>query len=265
MIVLKKVIQFLTGIKMIEIFDSLAHPTMDNTWLNPKFSEYCDIELLVNDMEKFKIKKALAVGLKGVGGYQLEKYLEFLKPYKNLIPIAFCEADYDFEKLSEIKKMGYVGIKIHPRISNIEIDDDRIFEIIKMANELGLVVLYCGFLGVSDKFVQKIGDEKLVFLHTGGNDLKNTFEKLMDKKNILLDLSYTFCKYDELDEIIQDLFENYSDRICIGSDHPEVKLGELRNKFELLSKDLNQDKKEKIAYRNLERIINMNNKQGEIS
>jgi len=240
---------------MIEIFDTLTHPTIDNTWLNPRFNEYCNLHLLLNDMEKYKIKKAFAVGLDGVGGYELEKYIEFIGPHKNLIPIAFCEPDYDFNKLEEIKKMGYKGIKIHPRISKIEIDDDRIFEIIKKTNKLGLIVLYCGFLGVSDKFIQKIGDEKLLFLHTGGEKLENTFEKLKKKKNILLDLSYTFNKYNELDKYIKYLFENYSDRICIGSDNPEVQLKELREKFNLFVKNLQHKKAENIAFKNLEKFV----------
>lgn len=237
---------------MIEIFDSITHPTINNTWLNPRFSEYSNIKLLLGDMEKFCINRAFAVGLNGVGGYGLQEYIEFLKPYKNLIPIAFCDIDYDYNKLQEIKNMGYKGIKIHPRIAKIEPDDDRIFEIIKNANQLGLIVLYCGFLGVTNKFIENVGDERLIFLHTGGKDLKETFEKLKDKKNVLLDLSYTFNKYDELNDFIVHLFQNYSGRICIGSDHPEVKLEELRDKFELLSKDIERNKKEKIAHGNLE-------------
>lgn len=254
---MKKATRFLIGIKMIEIFDSATHPTIDNTWLNPRFSEYCDIKLLLNDMKKYKIKKAFAIGLTNVGGYELEKYIEFIKPHKNLIPIAFCEVGYDYKKLEEIKTMGYKGIKIHPRLSKVEPDDDRIFELIKYANKLNLIVLYCGFLGVSEKFVQKIEDEKLLFLHTGGKNLEKTFEKLKNKKNILLDLSYTFNKYEEVNDYIAYLFENYSNRICIGSDHPEVKIKDLRVKFDLFTNFLDNKKVERIAFRNLDSIINM--------
>lgn len=241
---------------MQEIFDSITHPTIDSTWLNPKFSEYSNINLLLDDMKKFNIKKAFAVGLKGVGKYNLKDYIRFLNHCKNLIPIAFCEIDYDYMDLLEIKEMGYKGIKIHPRLSQIESDDDRIFEIIKNANQLNLIVLYCGFLGVTDKFIEKIGDEKLIFLHTGGKYLERTFKKLKNKKNILLDLSYTFNKYNELNDYIKYLFENYSDRICIGSDHPEVKLQELREKFDLISRNIiDKDKIQKIAYKNLENFM----------
>lgn len=240
---------------MIEIFDSITHPTIEKTWLSPRFNDYCDINLLLSEMEKYNVKKAFAVGMSSVGGYEPKKYLEFIKQHENLIPIAFCEISYGREELEKLKKMGYRGIKIHPRLSKIEPDDDMIFEIIKNANELNLIVLYCGFLGASEKFVQKIGDEKIIFLHTGGKDLKKTFEKLKDKKNILLDLSYTFLKYEELDDYLKYLFEKHSDRICIGSDHPEVQLKDFRAKFDLLSGQLKREKTKKIAYKNIEEFM----------
>lgn len=240
---------------MLEIFDSITHPTIDNTWLNPRFDDYCDVKILQQDMDKYKIKQAFAIGLGRVGSYELEKYIDFIKPYNNLIPVAFCEINYDLDNLKKIKEIGYRGIKIHPRISKVESDDDRVFELIKLANKLNLIVLYCGFLGVSEKFIEKIGDEKIIFLHTGGRDLEKTFEKLKDKKNILLDLSYTFAKYDELNDYIKYLFENYSDRICIGSDHPEVSIRDLRVKFELLINGLGNEKAEKIACKNIEAFM----------
>jgi hypothetical protein len=242
----------------MEIFDSAVHPTIDNTWLNPKFSGCCDINSLIEDMKKYKIRKAFAIGLKEIGAYTLENYIKFLQEYKNIIPIAFCEIDYDFNKLNYIKQQGYKGIKIHPRLSGIESDDDRIFEIIKNANKLGLIVLYCGFLGVSEKFIKKIDNEKILFLHTGGKDLEKTFEKLKEKTSILLDLSYTFNRYEQLDSYLMYLFKNHSDRICIGSDHPEVKIKELREKFDLLSQYIDNEQIAKIAYQNIEMFIKTN-------
>ena len=237
---------------MIEIFDTLTHPTINNTWLNPKFSEYSNIRIILEDMEKFRIKKAFAVGLKDVGGYNQKKYIEFLKPYKNLIPVAFCE---NLEEIYEINELGYKGLKIHPRISKTAPDDDKIFEIIRCANKLGLFVMYCGFSAVTDKFVDKIENEKLIFLHTGGKDLKNTFKKLKDKSNILLDLSYTFNRFNELDDYISYLFVNFYNKICIGSDSPEFRLQELREKFDLFSKKIERKRAEMIAFRNIENFL----------
>ena len=158
-------------------------------------------------------------------------------PQKHIFCMKDIPVEYE-DELNEIKNLGYFGIKIHPRLAKIEPDDDKIFDIISQANKLNLIVIYCGFLGASEKFVENIGDEKIIFLHTGGKDIKNTFEMLKDKKNILLDVSYTFTKYPETEDIIKNIFENYSDRICIGSDHPEVTMQELRDRFEHFSSNL---------------------------
>jgi predicted TIM-barrel fold metal-dependent hydrolase len=242
---------------MIEIFDSLTHPTINNLWLNPRFNNCCDVRLLQEEMNKYKIFKSFAVGLRGVGGYSIEEYIKFIQLYQNLIPVAFCEIDYSKKELEEIKRLGYKGIKIHPRISDIALDDDRIFFLIKEANKLNLIVLYCGFLGVTKKFIDNIKEESLIFLHTGYKDLKKTFESLIDKTNILLDLSYTISRYTDNDKYIKYLFNNFYDRICIGSDHPEVSLSELRERFDFFAKDLLIENAQKIASKNILQKIRM--------
>lgn len=252
MIALISQIQFLENINVTKIFDSLTHPTIDGKWLNPKFNEFSSLEYLLKSMEKNNIYKGFAVGMKNVGGYTHQAYIEFLKPYPNLIPIAYCE---EVEELGIIKSLGYLGIKIHPRLSNIQPDDDIVFDIIKEANKLGLVVLYCGFLGATNKFVEKIEQEKLIFLHTGGKDIKETFNLLKGKKNVLLDLSYTICKYPELDSFIIELFTKFYDKICVGSDHPEVSHKSLRERFEFFSNNLEEEAKNRIAYENIEEFM----------
>lgn len=244
--------KFLESIKMIKIFDSATHPTIDNTWLNPRYNDYSNINVLISEMKTYNIYKAFAIGMKNVGGYTLESYIKFLRPFPNLIPIAFCDNAND---LIKIKNLGYKGIKIHPRLAKILPDDDKIFEIIQYANQLNLIVIYCGFLGVTEKFIQKIKDERIIFLHSGGKNIENTFEKLKDKRNILLDISYTMVKYPEIADKIEYIFNNYSDRICIGSDHPEVTMKELRDAFVSFSGGIIRENAEKIAYKNIEKFM----------
>lgn len=238
---------------MIKIFDSAMHPTINGTWLNPKYNNYCNLEYLIQDMKKNAIYKALALGLKGIGGYQLEKYIEWLKPYPQFIPIAFCDTVHS---LVQIKKLGYKGIKIHPRIAKLENKEEAVITIINEANQLNLKVIYCGFLGASDYFIQHIGNNKLIFLHTGGKNVLNAYNTLINFPNIVLDFSYTMCKSPELKETIKQLFNLSPHRICIGSDQPEVRLDELRQAFEELTQDLPLEEKEKIAYKNIENFFN---------
>lgn len=250
MIVSISLIRFLINIKM-KIFDSATHPTINKTWLNPRFNNYCDIELLQQDLERFNIYKAFAIGLDGVGGYKKESFVHFISGFKNLIPIAYSYLNFGDSDFRELKALGYKGIKIHPRLLQIEPDDNRIFKLIDLANEYELTVLYCGYLGVSQKFVDCVGESKLIFLHTGGKDCQKTFKLIKHKTNILCDFSYTM-QFGALDETICNIFKNYPERVCVGSDHPEVNLGVFRERFDLLTDGLDVEKKEMIAYRNIE-------------
>lgn len=241
---------------MIEIFDSLVHPTINGTWLNPRFNSHCGLDTLLRDMSQYGISKALAVGLAGVGGYTPELFIEFLAPYPQLIPIAFCDPRQNINSLEALKKIGYVGIKIHPRLSHLSGDEKCIFDCIKQANAVGLKVLYCGFLGASEKFAEMVGEYPLIFLHAGGRKFLETFNVLKDKDTVLLDLSYTLTQFPEMDTIISDILKDYSDRFCVGSDHPEVSLFALRKGFEHVTNGLTQFQKRLIAHKNIEIFFN---------
>ncbi len=235
----------------MKIFDSLTHPTLDGTWLNPRFGEYANIDYLLDQMKVNNIYKAFAVGLKNVGAYDEEKFFKLIKTHTNLIPIAFCDNP---RQLEAIKLLGYKGIKIHPRIANFVGDEDIIFQIINEANRQNLIVLYCGFLELNPSFTKKIKDAKLIYLHCGGKNFTHTYNQLIHKENILLDLSYTIHNYQKLIEQIKSAVLKFPHRFCIGSDHPEVSYQDLRINFEKITDGLDEEQKKFIAYKNLEKF-----------
>ena len=240
---------------MLEIFDSHTHPTLTNTWLNERFDGLCDVNYLVADMRENAISKACAVGMEGVGGYKHDLYIEMLKPYPQLVPVAYYDPPSGPGQLEYIKKLGFQGIKIHPRLSAISPTDRSIFDAIKEANSLGLAVFYCGFTGVTETFLKYIGDEKLVFLHSGGHSFLPTINLLKDKKNLLLDLSYTLCRMPDQIYHIEKILHSNPDIFCIGSDHPEVSLSELRKVFDEIAACLPYEDAARIAYQNLENFF----------
>lgn len=242
---------------MIKIFDSLVHPTIDGTWLNPRFNAHCDLAMLLCDMSQYGIFKALAVGLSGVGGYAPELFIKFLAPYPQLVPIAFCDPCHDIAKLETLKAMGYAGIKIHPRISHLSGDERCIFDCIDRANSIGLKVLYCGFLGISENFAEMINENSLILLHSGGRNFFETFNMLKNKKNILFDLSYTLTEFIEISAMIPDILKAHSDRFCVGSDHPEISLCTLRENFERVTNGLTHLQRELIAHKNIEKFLGL--------
>ena len=137
---------------------------------------------------------------------------------------------------------------------------------IDKANELGLVVMLCTYfysneISILANNVERLGDmllkadsqSKVILLHGGVVRLLEMMELVRSFPNTLLDLSLTLCKYagSSLDMDIQFLFQSFDRRVCIGSDHPEIKLNMLRERFDYFASKTTREKAENVAYKNI--------------
>lgn len=261
----------------IPIFDSLTHPTLDGNWIMPRYSRCAYIDELLRQMKDNNIKAAFAVGMENIGSYDEKAFLHMLSNEKMLFPIAFFMWN-PFEmtkreiksRLLKIKRMGYVGIKLHPRLAGFTLDNEYLPVIIDTANSLGLVVLLCTYFysnvqSYLQNNIDRLGnlllnidsDSRLILLHGGTVRLLETMEIARAFPNVILDLSLTMCKYEgsSLDADIAFMFRNFDRRICIGSDFPEINLSSLRRRFDYFAQDTPVDKAENIAYKNIENYI----------
>jgi len=264
--------------KNIPIFDSISHPTISGDWISDKYNGLCNIDILINQMIENNIIKSFAIGMKNIGSYDEYKYIELLKPYGDyLIPIAYYDVYDDMSitdirnKLLYIKKIGYSGIKLHPRFSNFSLSHIYLPYIISFANELELSVLLCTYfyhntekslynsISSLNELLYTVDDCKIILLHSGTVKLMEMLEIGRSFKNILLDLSFTLCKYEgsSIDLDIKYAFDNFDERICIGSDYPEFSLTKLRERFEYFSNNLSINKLNNIAYKNLMKYCNL--------
>jgi len=257
----------------IPIFDSLTHPTIDGDWMLPEYSGKNNISNLLSAMHENNIKWAFAVGMKGIGGYDEQSYIQFIqeKAGDSLFPIAFFDVKYFSDKkeidtaLKRIKNMGYYGIKLHPRIGNFNLSDSILPYVIEKANELQLVVLLCTYfyddqeLSLNNtmdnirRLLVKVPKQRTVLLHGGTVKLLEMMEVVRSFPNVLLDLSFTLCRYEKssIDIDIQYLFKNFDQRICVGSDSPQFSQGQLRERFDFFAKEVSLVKASNIAYINL--------------
>lgn len=261
----------------VPIFDSLTHPMPNGNWLTPDYNGRNSIQDLFSEMEVNNIQWALAVGMGSkIGGYQEENYAAFIRGHStNLFPVAFLDFDVLTSGISvvvylrRLKSLGYVGIKIHPRLSSVDLFTPLMVELIKEANQLELAVLLCTYFWGKDRktcsntpeklltLLCEVPDEKLILLHGGAVRLLEVAEMARHFQNILVDLSFTMCKYEgsSIDLDIRYLFEKFDRRICIGSDSPEFGVSKLRERFEYLTEGLDNTKKKSIGYQNLQTYI----------
>ncbi|MEE9912513.1 MAG: hypothetical protein K4571_12400 [Deltaproteobacteria bacterium] len=262
----------------IPIFDSLTHPTINGAWIDGKMHPLNCIQYLSAEMGKYNIRWAFAAGMKNIGGYDEQKFASFIKNNsENIFPLGF----FDTQKakslkdtrsyLRELKHCGYAGIKIHPRLSGISLKDKMLPSMIKNASDMGFLVFMCTYFYDNARtspgnsidslydLLFKVKDSRIIMLHSGSVRLLEMMEIARAYKNILLDLSFTMCKYagSSLDFDIRYLFNNFDSRICIGSDSPEFDLKMLRERFQFFAEQINLEKAENIAFRNIIKFTGM--------
>lgn len=259
----------------IPIFDSLTHPTPNGNWLGEKYDGLNTVETLLTRMQNSNIKWSLAVGMgESIGAYKEATYAQYIRSYSdNLYPIAFVEPlIWKSKSNADIKNyflylisIGYVGIKLHPRIGNFSFCDEVVSRLVREAASVDMIVLLCTYCwedspqsGRNDPFslmkmLSTLESAPIVLLHGGGVLLMQYMEIARSFQNVLLDLSFTLLKYQgsSIDLDLKFLFEKFDRRICIGSDGPELSQAMLRERFEDFSTGLSDEKKENIAHKNL--------------
>lgn len=257
----------------IPLFDTLTHPTIDGNWILPRWPSCALFSDLRTQMKDNNFCGAFTVGMDGIGGYREDEYLSFINKQNdgNCFPVAFFSLNHNSNKdierrLKEIKSKGYVGIKLHPRIGQFTLDHPVLPFLIDRANELGLIVMFCTYfysneVSMSSNNVERLGDmllrvnkqSRVILLHGGAVRLLDMMELVRAFPNTLLDLSLTLCKYagSSLDMDIQFLFQSFDRRVCIGSDHPEISLRQVRERFDHFAANTTKEKAENIAFRNI--------------
>lgn len=254
------------------IFDSLTHPMPDGNWLHARYHGTNTIDALLTQMRDAHVTKAFAVGLGAdIGGYHEDTYADWVRaasPY--LLPVAFCDIPTAIQMgatayVQRLKDRGYVGLKIHPRIAQITLAHPILPEIITAAHGAHMLVLVCTYfwsaqvnayesdITAIQRLLCAVAGCKVILLHGGAVRLLEVAEIVRHFPRVMLDLSFTLCKYagSSLDADIRYLFAQFDRRICIGSDSPEFTLHDMRTRFELLSEGLDAARVSRIAADNL--------------
>ena len=253
-------------------FDSNAHPSKNSTWINKKNNN--SFHSLYSLITRNNMLGALAVAIEGVDKFDEIEFIEECNKYNFMIPIAgFNPSKKELKKrLSTISKLGYRGIKLHPRFSNFELSKtkDEIIRTLNICSELNLVVLFCTYffdsknnliindpLDYLEEIVTNSSSAKIILMHSGFLDYDLFLNTLVNKKNLLFDFSYTLMHPSLLnnkDDVII-LFNKYYDRICLGSDWPEFDYKDIFDRINLLLDQLPREKMINILNGNIKRIF----------
>ena len=192
--------------------------------------------------------------------------------FPKMIPIATVHPYDGKAALDELKRVAGLGvriIKIHPHTQKFDVTDPRVLTLVQRAGALGLVVLMDNaniIAGDSENLFNlalEAPKTTFIFAHMGALNfrfwnilaLARTAENLFGE-NIYFDISGIALLAADSPieaEFVWTLRNIGIDRVLLGSDYPQLTLGQTLDALERLG--LDESEKAKIRYANAQRLL----------
>jgi uncharacterized protein len=220
------------------------------------------ISSLISSMKKWRIEKSVICSI-ATKPSQFEAILKWSKEVRseNIIPFPSVHPDDPcvVERIAEIKKEKFKGIKMHPYYQDFNLDEDRLMKIYEKIEEENLILtLHTGFdfafprIKKADpekilKVVKKFPALKLVTTHLGAWEEWDEVEEFIMGKEIYMGISFSleFLSPQKAKNIILNHPQGY---VLFGTDSPWTDQGETLKRF--LSLSLEPAREEAILCQN---------------
>jgi len=224
---------------MQNVFDSNVHPLFPQDL--EASSDYLD-ELEVS-LRKIGTFRALAVSLPGLNRHvSQEQFFEIFSTKHFFEPVWALSSLTEKDVAAEVARAIDFGsrlMKIHPRLLDTNLEDERIRMALLAIAESGMGSLLCTYpygksngknLHLPSILEATIpAESRVVLMHGGATQLLDVAEWARTKSdNLLIDLSWTIVslhnssvKFD-----IESLVRRFEERIVVGSDYPYIALGQ---------------------------------------
>lgn len=161
-----------------------------------------------------------------------------------------------------IDKLGYIGLKLHPRLQEFAVDSPSTVRLVQEAGELGVPVLIDafpdgvhlmqGFHPVRYAMLAKqCPQTRIIWAHMGGHYVLDFMMLAKRLPNVYFDISYSLLYFQKSSIPIDMVYAMHSmkfDRIFYGSDYPDRSIAiSLQQSLDFLTKQgLSNDQLEKI-------------------
>jgi hypothetical protein len=172
-------------------------------------------------------------------------------------------------------KYRTIGIKIHPRFSQVSLEDTSVVgKLIRAAHQCNMLVYICTIIRSPvgpaavpphyriARIAESHSEGDIVFLHGGYTDVFHTGEIIRDYPNAWLDLSFTFMRFRK-SSISLDcgyLMETLDRKLMIGTDFPEYTPKELLRAlddsvFQRQDLELTEEKISNVLSENIRKLV----------
>ncbi len=180
------------------------------------------------------------------------------------------QSDNAVEELLRLYEAGIKGIKLHPDYQDYFVDDERMDEVYKTCEKLGLIITFHAgrdpyspnIVHSHPKDIKKVATKfpnlKIIAAHMGGMNMSaEVLEHLVGLSNVYFDTA--MCSEFLSKEMAEKIIRAHGvSKILFGTDLPWSTIE--REKELIDSLDLSIDEKEMIYYKNAEKLFKLSEK-----
>lgn len=173
-----------------------------------------------------------------------------------------------------IEKLGFIGLKLHPRRQHHAVDDENTIRLVRFAGELHVPVIICGFpdgdwlmqgstaLSYA-RLAKACPDTRIVVAHMGGHHVLDMMMLAKRLPNVYFDTSYSLLYYrgSGMEKtLVYAMRSMRFQRVFYGSDYPDRAIGDTQSQsLEIMRHEgLDDTAVEKIMYRNAKEFFGWN-------
>jgi predicted TIM-barrel fold metal-dependent hydrolase len=139
-----------------------------------------------------------------------------------------------------IRNLGFIGLKLHPRLQNFQVDSESVVRLVNFAGELGVPVLIDAFPDGTHlmqgfnpmryaSLAQKTKNTRTIWAHMGGHHVLDFMMLAKRLPNVFMDTSYSLLYYRDsavTKNIVYAMKSMKYEKIFYGSDYPDRPLNE---------------------------------------
>lgn len=247
--------------------DKMAEKTISKMAEEAQVKAYTKgtLEELKNSMKenKIDISVVLPVVTKPSQFETINRYAAEITGREGIISFGGIHPDTEDykEQLEEIKRLGLLGIKLHPDYQDTFVDDPKMVRIIQYAVELGLIVIlhagldiglpepiHCPPVRAANMLRQIEGENaKIILAHVGGMEQWDEVEEYLVGKKVWLDTAYCL-EIMKPEQFVRIVKNHGADRVLFATDSPWG--GQKETAEYLAGMDFTEEELERMFWRN---------------
>lgn len=204
--------------------------------------------------------------------WSAEEVSTSIKPYQRIkafINIDPFDTNANANLEAGIRDLGFIGLKLHPRLQGFKPDDPKVIDLVKYAGALNIPVLLDAFpdgthlmQGFNPLEYANLAlaapNTKMIWAHMGGHYVIDFMMLAKRLPNIYMDCSYSLLYYQSSSipkNMVYAMRSMKFDRVFYGSDYPDrsIKIS--------LEKSMDFIKSEGISEKDFSKIMGMNAKE----